>query len=517
MPKKALRTETGGGTSQFSLSAIRFLETLRIPEGPLAGQKIKLARFQRRFIEGAFADGVSIGALSVGRGSGKTMLGAGLCLGMLLGRIDPQPRREIVVAAKVRDQGMVAFRYIEGLAASLPIKVRKQLTFVKAPRLEVRYEGDGGGHALRVLASDARNALGLAPVFALLDERGHWHPDRGDQLESAILSALGKRAGRAAIISTSAPTDTHSFSRLLDDPGDGVFVQEHRANDGCDPDDPAALLAANPGLKEGLGSLSWLQAQAKRAVLRGGNTLASFRLFHLNQRTSDETRSVLIEVPRWLACEVSDLPERKGPLICGIDLGGSASMSAWANYWPETGRLECYGAFASQPGLLERGRADAVQDRYCEMQRRGELITLGANVVPVHEFVAAMLAKLEGYPVTTLVCDRFRQAELLDSLAKAGVRIVPTFRGMGWRDGAADVEAARAAIFDGKVSVLPSLLLRSAFGDAITVSDMAGNAKIAKGRSNGRIDAACAVVLAVSEGARRAARPVKQARPMQWA
>jgi phage terminase large subunit-like protein len=205
-------------------------------------------------------------------------------------------------------------------------------------------------------------------------------------------------------------------------------------------------------------------------------------LFHLNQRTSDETRAVLIDAARWQACEVTELPPREGPLVCGLDLGGSASMSAWANYWPQTGRLESYGAFASQPGLLERGRSDAVGERYLEMHRRGELITLGGQVVPVHEFIAAMLAKLDGYSVGTIVCDRFRQA-----------------------------------VFDGRVRAKASLLLRSALGDAVTVIDPAGNAKLAKGRSTGRIDPAAASVLAIAEGARLVGRAAKKPARMVWA
>jgi phage terminase large subunit-like protein len=270
-------------------------------------------------------------------------------------------------------------------------------------------------------------------------------------------------------------------------------------------------------VSEGLGSLDWLRAQARRAIQRGGNTLASFELFHLNKRVSDETRSVLIEVSRWLSCEATELPPREGPLVCGIDLGGSASMSAWANFWPQTGRLEAYGAFASKPSLLDRGRADGVSGRYQDMQQRGELITMGASVVPVSEFVAAMLAKLDRYPISTIVCDRFRQAEFVDALTKANVRAAPTFRGMGFKDGSEDCEAFRAAVFDGKVKAQPSLLLRSAFADAITISDVAGNAKIAKGRSHGRIDPACAAVLAIAEGIRRHSRPVRAARAPAWA
>ncbi|MFZ5693305.1 MAG: terminase TerL endonuclease subunit [Pseudomonadota bacterium] len=496
--------------------AIAFLKTLRLPEGPSAGKKIVLADFQRRFIEGALAPGVTIAALSVGRGAGKTMLGAGLALAVLLGKIDRQPRREIILAAKTRDQGAIAWKYIQGLAASLPTKTRKLLTFARSPRLEIRYEGDGGGHSIRVLASDAKNALGLSPVFALLDERGAWD-EKGDQLEAAIFSALGKRSGRALVISTSAPNDAHSFSKLLDEGGEGIFTQEHRAPDGCAPDDVEAIKAANPGAVEGIGSsLEWLRAQARRAMQRGGSTLASFRLLNLNQRVSDENRAVLITADQWLKCEVATLPPREGPLVCGIDLGGSMSMSAWASFWPETGRLEAYGAFPSVPALLDRGRNDGVGDRYVQMQQRGELVVLGSNVVPVDQFVAGMLAKLEGYPIAALCCDRFRQSEFIEALNKTALRIVPTWRGQGWKDSGEDTERFRQWVFDRRVMAKESLLLRSAFGDAVVLVDPTGSAKIAKARSLGRIDAAAASVIAVAEGARLAGRTVKKNRAAVW-
>jgi hypothetical protein len=49
------------------------------------------------------------------------------------------------------------------------------------------------------------------------------------------------------------------------------------------------------------------------------------------------------------------LPPRAGAVVIGVDLGGSASMTAAAFYWPETGRLECLGWFPSKPSLLHRG------------------------------------------------------------------------------------------------------------------------------------------------------------------
>lgn len=496
-------------------AAIRFVESLKVPEGPLAGRRIKLAEYQKRFIRGAYGEGISIGVFSAGRGSAKTMIGAALALGTLIGKIEPQPRREIAVAAKVRDQSLICFRYIEGLAASLPVKVRKQLTFVKAPRLEVRFDGDGGGHSIRVLASDAKNALGLSCVLVVEDERGAWN-EKGDGLEAALLGSLGKRNGRALIFSTSAPTDSHALSRMLDSPAEGMFCQEHKAPDNCVPDDIEAIKAANPGAVEGIGaSLEWLQAAARRAMQRGGSALAAYRLYHLNIRCSDENRAVLIDAARWQACEVDTLPERAGPVICGLDLGGSASMSAWCNFWPATGRLEAWGAFGSSPSLVDRGRQDGVGDRYSEMHRRDELMVCGQNVVDVSAFIAAMVKKLDGIAPAALVADRFRASELQEALSKTSVRCPVVFRGMGWKDGSEDVERFRAFVFDGKVKTKASLLLRSAFGDAITVIDHAGNHKITKSKSLSRIDAACAATLAIAEGSRLVGRGEKK--PTRWA
>ena len=52
-----------------STKAIRFLESLSIPEGPKAGQAVKLAPFQKQFVKGALADGVNVACLSIGRGN----------------------------------------------------------------------------------------------------------------------------------------------------------------------------------------------------------------------------------------------------------------------------------------------------------------------------------------------------------------------------------------------------------------------------------------------------------------
>lgn len=100
-----------------------------------------------------------------------------------------------------------------------------------------------------------------------MDERAAWPLDRGDALEAALLSGMGKRGGRALIISTSAADDKHPFNRWLDEPAAGVYAQEHRPAPGLPADDAESLLIANPGARLGIGAgLEWLEAQARRAI-----------------------------------------------------------------------------------------------------------------------------------------------------------------------------------------------------------------------------------------------------------
>ncbi|MCA0856089.1 terminase large subunit domain-containing protein [Phaeobacter italicus] len=509
----------GRPTKQAS-AAIKFLENLRIPEGKKAGSAVKLASYQKQFIKGALASDVMVACLSIGRGNGKTALSAGLALADVMGELTDQPKREVILAARNRDQAKIAFQFIVGFVEGLPEDVQDLFTIRRGSKLEIEYSGNGGGLA-RCIAADGKSILGGAPTLAILDERAAWESDKGDALENAILSGLGKRDGRALIISTSAPDDANTFSRWLDEPPPGTYVQEHRPAFGLPADDLESLLEANPGSKEGIGSTpEWLVSQARRAIARGGSALSSFRNLNRNERVSTEDRSLLVTVDEWLAAEVApdDLPARDGPCVLGVDLGGSRSMSAAALYWPETGRLEAVGTFPCNPTLADRGASDGVSDRYLQMQDRGELTTMGDTTVPVGRWLADVVKLVDGEGIACIVGDRFRHAEFQEAMNAAGLDRVPfIWRGFGWKDGAEDIERFRRLLFEGMVKTAPSLLLRSAFSDAITLVDPAGNHKLAKARSLGRIDAAAASVIAVAEGARMVNRPQRKARAALWA
>ena len=192
-------------------------------------------------------------------------------------------------------------------------------------------------------------------------------------------------------------------------------------------------------------------------------------------------------------------------------------MSAASFYWPATHRLEALACVPGNPSLADRGANDGVGGRYVEMQERGELAQMGDLTVPIAPFLEKVMQHVEGCNVVALTMDRYKAAELTEAVTKAGIRAPLVWRGQGFRDGGEDAERLRRASFDGKVKTLPSLLLRSAFADAVVVRDDANNMKITKARSLGRIDAVSATCLAVAEGARRMAAPATRAPRIAWA
>lgn len=180
-------------------NAIQFLESLSIPEGPKAGEQVKLAPFQKKFVRGALADEVNVAVLSIGRGNAKTALSAGIALGAVMGKWDRQPRREILIAARTRDQARIAFDFVVGFMRSLPEEEQAQFAIRRSPRLEIEYEGGGGGHFIRAIAADGKSALGSAPTLVLMDERGHWHAIKAMRLNMPCCPASANAAGEHSL------------------------------------------------------------------------------------------------------------------------------------------------------------------------------------------------------------------------------------------------------------------------------------------------------------------------------
>lgn len=494
-----------------STRVIRFVENnMKVPTGPKAGEPMKFVPYMKAFTKGALRDDVSIAVLSVARGNAKSAMSAAIAVAELFGEISDQPRREVLLAASKRDQAEVVWTYCLDLIRSMGDDVQERIKVRYSPKLEIELDGE---HKIRAIAADGGGILGTSPTLVVMDERAAWPEPKGTTLENALLTGVLKRSGRTLIISTSAATDQAAFSRWLDEEIPGVYRQEHRAPAGSQPDDIKAIEAANPGAKYGVApSLKELQGSAQRAMARGGSTLSAFRLFHLNERVSDVELEPVVSVDEWLRVESDEPTSREGEVIVGLDLGGAASMSAAAYFWPLSSRLEVNGWFPTTPDLNDRGQKDAVGDRYVRMSKEGSLTVLGGETVPIKEWLGEVFAKVSDQKIAAVVFDTFKESEIRDGLAANDIQCRQVMRRFGPFHGGEDLERFRREVLGEHLSVSPSLLMRSALSDAVCRRDGQLNPCLDKGRSLGRIDPVSAAVLAVGEGSRVLARPKRGGR-----
>ena len=497
---------------------IAYLSGLTLTGGDCDGQPFDVLPWERRFIRGAF--GVAgDAALSVGRGNGKSCLVAGIGCAV----VDPDGplhgrRREVDCIASSFQQGRVIFedareflREIHG--GDLHKRARWRL---RDSTNEATIEHRPSGARLRCIGSDPRRAHGLRPALALADEPAQWPPGQRDAMLAAVRTGLGKVPGSRLIALGTRPAGTeHWFARLLD--GGAAYSQTHAARSDDPPFRERTWRRANPSW-DALPTLRERIRQEAAEAKADASLLPSFKALRLNLGTADHEIAMLIGADTWRRAEADTLPERDGPHVLGVDPGGSAAMSAAAAYWPTTGRLEAVAMFSAIPDLSERGARDGVGNLYHRIAQRGELVVMPGRVVALRDLLQE--ARVRWGTPAVVVSDRYRDDELLQALTDARFPLAAlTFRGMGWKDGGADVRAFRKAVIGGRVTPGRSLLLRAAMAEAVTKPDTAGNEKLAKGseggrRARARDDAAAAAVLAVAEGERRGA---PQPRKRRWA
>ena len=470
---------------------IEYIGRQTVTQGRFAGERLRVLPWQRRFVNGAFAPGVATAGLSVARGNGKTTLVSALASATIdLDGPLANARGDTILVSGSFEQARIAFDHILAFGGSR--FTNKDLFRVWNTAQQARIQNRATGAMVRCIGSDPNRAHGLAPKFILADEPAQWPANSGDRMVAALRTAAGKLPDCLFVaIGTRPEAEEHWFAKML--AGAADYAQCHAAAETDPPFRQSTWRKANPSLRYMPDLLAAIKREAADARI-DGNALAAFRALRLNMGTSDTRREYLIGAAAWKASE-GDQP-RKGQPVFGVDLGSGASMSAVAACWPETGRLECVAAFPSEPGLAERGLADGVGRLYLNMADAGDLVTLGGRMVPIDALLHLAIHRF-GMPLA-VVCDRWREAELIDALTSLAAHVPIETRGQGFKDGGEDVRHFQRAILTRQVQPVTSLLLRSAMGEAVTVADPAGNRKIVKRRDRSRDDAAVAACLAGS-------------------
>lgn len=483
---------------------IQFIERFCVtPEGADVGKPLKLADFQKQFIRDIYDNpaGTRRAYLSIARKNGKSGLIAGLLLAHLIGP-EAKQNSQIVSGAMSRDQAALVFNLASKMVQMSP----KLSSLVRIIPSGKRLIGLPLNVEFRALAADGKTAHGLSPVLAILDEIGQVRGPQSDFID-AITTSQGAHAEPLLIaISTQAATDADLFSVWLDDAersNDRRIVSRlYTAPNGCDLLDVEAWKAANPalGLFRSVDDLREQMTQAQRMPSMENTA----RNLLLNQRVSTESPFVSPDV--WKQCGADPEPF-DGQVYAGLDLSARTDLTALVLVSRASGVWQVQVHFwTPAEGLLERSRRDRVP--YDLWHRQGFLKTTPGATVD-YEHIANDLAEIfADMDVQAIAYDRWRIDILKRELDRIGIELPMVPHGQGFKDMSPALDSLEAELLNGRVAHGNHPVLSMCAANAVTEKDPAGNRKLTKSRSTGRIDGMQA--LAMAFGAAASAETVQE-------
>ena len=478
---------------------------IKTPEGRHVGKPLRLMEFQKRFIRDIYDNpkGTSRAYLSIGRKNGKSVLIACLVLAHIVG---PEARMnsQIISGALSREQASLVFKLMQkmiGLSPELRAKSITRITpsqkMIIGVQMNVEY---------RAISAEAGTAHGLSPVLAIIDEVGQIKGPHSDFIE-AITTSQGAHDDPLLIaISTQAATDNDLFSRWLDDAETSkdprIVSHVYRAPEDCEIMDREAWKAANPAMGE-FRSITDLEDLAARADRLPGEE-NSFRWLYLNQRI--EATAPFIGRKSWAECAAMPEPLADGAVVFGgLDLSQVSDLTALVLVSPVDGIWQVHPTFwLPEAGLREKAKADRVP--YDIWSRDGWLKTTPGPVVD-YAFVAARLFEVaQKYKVQKIAFDRWNYAHLKPRLLDAGFTeaqlsgddaIFEEF-GQGMKSMSPALMDLESAILTQNIAHGDHPILTMCAANAAVESDAAGNRKLTKKKSRGRIDGMVALAMAMS-------------------
>ena len=490
---------------------IAFCEDLPITQGKLAGTKMELRPWQRKFIESVYAVNtrgdrpVRTAVLSLARKNGKTQLAAALALCHLLGP-ESEMRGEVYSCALTRDQaGKLYLEMVAILNAHPELDDRCNVVSFKK---EIHVlTGSGVGSFYTALSADAGSKMGLSPSFVVYDELGS-APNR--HLYDAMDTAMGARENPLMVcISTQAAADHHVMSELVDygqkvNAGDiedpSFHLTLYAAPRDADPWEPATWAMANPALDD-FRSYEDVERQASQARLVPSKESA-FRNLILNQRVSATAR--FIHKAEWDKCGGSvDLKQLKGrKCYGGLDLGATRDLTALVLVFPDDdGSIDALCQFfMPENNIAERSNEDRVPYDLWAQQGHITLIP-GSTIDP--GFVADCLASVaHDYDLQLIGYDRWRIEDLKRELGLIGASLPLEPFGQGFKEFSPAVDKLERAVAECLLKHGDNPVLNMCAANAVVTRSPAGDRKLDKAKATGRIDGLVALAMALSVAGR---------------
>ena len=486
---------------------IAFAHALMVPAGVFVNKPLRLRAFQMDFIRDVYNPFDPVrgrrlrrqAVLSIGRRGGKTLLAAVIVLVHLVGPAK-RPNSVIVSAATTRKQAKIVFRYVAAMVRANPTLRGKLKTIDSTSRIVSKEDSS----VYSAISADAGGAFGDGLDLVIYDELAQ---SKNTALYDALMTSLGSQVEPLMmIISTQAPADDHILSELIDyglkvragEFEDPTFtVHLYAATPGCNLLDEDEWLKANPSLGD-YRDLDEFRAAMKRAV-KMPSLEASLRNLYLNQRV--QAKAPFLTGSVWKLGD--EAPDEKllydgRPVFGGLDLSFRTDLSALVlAVEDDEGNVHLFPRIWT-PGdtLAERGTRDRAP--YQAWAERGFLIPVPGQVLD-YDFLAADVGEVAAtMEIGRIAYDRWRIDIFKKSLSRLGIYVTLMPFGQGFKSMSPAIECFEELAIAGKIRHGNHPVLRWCVSNAIIEQDAAGNRKLTKAKSFGRIDAAQAAIMAVA-------------------
>jgi phage terminase large subunit-like protein len=473
---------------------IDWIETnLRIPSGKDVGKPVVLRDWQKDDLKYLYDTPTRTFIDSVGRKNAKTAKAAFI---LMLHLIGPESivNTEMYSTAMARDQAAIIFN----LAAKI-IRMSSDLDemiTIRDTNKELYCEARGTFY--KALSADAKTTLGLSPCLIIHDELGQV-AGPSHYLYEACETAVGAHdTPLSVIISTQAATDGDLLSILIDDALTGkdpqIKVRLRSASMDADPFDEETIRIANPAFGDFQNAAETMRMaeNARRMPSRE----AHFRNLVLNQRV--EASSPFVTRSVWGANAES--PGHMDAVYGGLDLSETNDLTALVLVSPAGQKISVKPYFwLPGEGLEERARQDRVP--YDIWAQKGSLNTTPGKSIE-YSYVARFIADLfQKYNIRKIAFDRYNMRHLKPWLIEAGMsesmiddRFIDF--GQGYVSMSPALRNLESMLLNERLCHGDHPVLNMCAANAVVKMDEAGNRKLDKKRSRGRIDGMVSLTMA---------------------
>lgn len=485
---------------------IAFAHSLIVPAGKFVGQPLRLRPFQIDFIRDVYNPRLADGRrkrrqaiLSIARRGGKTLLAALVILIHIVGPAK-RPNSTIVSAATTRKQASIVFRFVAQMIRMNPL-LRKHLKVINSTK-HVVHRGDQSTYS--AISAEAGGQFGEGLDLVVFDEMAQ---AKSSALYDVLITSLGSQIEPLMmIISTQAPANDHILSELIDYglklragefEDDSFTVHLYAASDDAKLLDEEEWHRANPTLGD-YRDMDEFRATMLRAV-RVPSLEAQMRNLYLNQRVQAKAPFLTANVWARGEREPNEALLYDGRSVYGgLDLSARTDLSALVMAVEDDhGNVHLFNRiWTPEDTIGERAARDRAP--YKNWADRDFLIPVPGQVLN-YDFLAADIGDLSSkVAFAGINYDQWRIEVFRQSLARMGVMVEMLPFGQGFKSMSPAIEIFEQLALEGKLFHGNHPVLRWAISNAIIERDAAGNRKITKQKSFGRIDPAVAAIMAVA-------------------